>query len=348
MQTKLTRYADGLMEAVWLAAVIIIPVFFNIYSSRIFEPDKIAILRSLALIGLGAWVVKSIAQGGIDWGRIKSESGLDRLRTLLKIPMVPAVLGLGIVYLLSTLFSVTPRVSFFGSYQRLQGTFTTFSYLVIFAMVAVNMRRQAQVERLITTAVLTSLPIGLYGILQHFRIDPLPWGEDTSERVAANLGNSIFIAAYLVMTFPLALGRIVESFSNILDETQSRLGPHIARGTVYVFTAAIQLIGIYFSLSRGPILGLLAGTFFMVVLLSLYWGKRWLTLTTVGTASALGLFLVLFSIPGGPFERLRSNENIGRIGNVFETEGGTGRVVPDPRSTQCFWPRHVHKPEWGT
>ena len=55
------------MEAAWLAAVIIIPIFFNIYSSRIFEPDKITILRSLALLTLGAWVVKLIEEGRSKW-----------------------------------------------------------------------------------------------------------------------------------------------------------------------------------------------------------------------------------------------------------------------------------------
>ena len=55
------------MEAAWLAAVIVVPVFFNIYSSRIFEPDKITLLRSLALIVLAAWLVKLIEEGGIRW-----------------------------------------------------------------------------------------------------------------------------------------------------------------------------------------------------------------------------------------------------------------------------------------
>ncbi|HUF37982.1 MAG TPA: hypothetical protein VMN57_05620 [Anaerolineales bacterium] len=326
MHTKLSRFMDGLMEAVWLAALIVVPVFFNIYSTRIFEPDKIALLRSLTLVGLGAWVIKTIAHGRVDWGRLGGANTRGRLRSLLKTPLIPAVLGLAGVYLIATLLSVAPRVSLLGSYQRLQGAYTTFSYVVLFAMVAANLRRRRQVERLITTAVLASLPVGLYGILQRYEIDPLPWGGDTTRRVAANLGNSIFVAAYLITVFPLALGRIVEAFSRILDETRIDLGPPIVRGTVYVFTAAIQLIGIYFSLSRGPVLGLLAGTFFMLVLLSLYWGKRWLTLATIGAAASLGVFLVLFSLPSGPFENLRSAGTIGRLGNVFQTESGTGRV----------------------
>ena len=94
-------------------------------------------------------------------------------------------------------------MSLLGSYQRLQGTYTTLSYLVIFAAIAGNMRKRNQLERLITVMILTSLPVALYGVLQKFRIDPVPWGGDTSRRIASNMGNSIFVAAYLVMVFPL-------------------------------------------------------------------------------------------------------------------------------------------------
>ena len=325
MQSKLARYSDGLMEAAWLAALIIVPVFFNVYSSRIFEPDKIALLRSLALVGVGAWAVRVLDEGRFNLGRLK-KADESVFRSLLRIPMVPAVLAIAAVYLAATVFSISPRISLFGSYQRLQGTYTTLSYLLFFVMVAAHLRKKEQIDRLVTTVILSSLAISIYAVLQKYQIDPIPWGGDTAERVAANLGNAIFVAAYLILAFPLTLGRIVDSFTKILDENNHRLAPQVAGGVVYVFAAALQLIAVYFSLSRGPILGLLAGTFFMLVLLSLYWGKRWLTLTTVGAAAALGIFLLVFSIPGGPFDSLRSNENLGRIGNVFQTDGGTGRV----------------------
>ena len=41
MQTKLGVFCEGVMEAGWLAALIIAPLFFNVYSDRVFEPDKI-------------------------------------------------------------------------------------------------------------------------------------------------------------------------------------------------------------------------------------------------------------------------------------------------------------------
>lgn len=259
MPTKLAKYCDGIMEASWLFAIIAVPAFFDVYSSRIFEPDKLTVLRSLAILILAAWIVKLLENGRFRWERL--QPGESPLKTIIKMPMIAPVIALAVVYIISTIFSVTPRTSFWGSYQRLQGLYTTFSYLVVFAALIGNLRRRAQVERLITTAILTSLPISLYGILQRYKIDPIPWGGDVSNRIAANLGNSIFIAAYLIMALPLTIGRIVESFRSILVEARGVVS-NTVRATIYVFIMALQLIAIFFSGSRGPWLGMFAGIFF--------------------------------------------------------------------------------------
>ena len=324
MSTKLSRYCDGVMEAVWLAALVVVPVFFNIYSSRIFEPDKLALLRSLALVSAGAWIIKLIEQGGLTW-EMAREPGEPWYQTLQKIPLFRPIALLVGVLLAATLFSISFRVSFLGSYQRLQGMYTTLGYLVIFATIVANMRRRDQVNRLVLTVILASLPIGLYGILQRFEIDPVPWGGDVSRRIAANMGNSIFVAAYLILAFPLTLGKIVESFTAILKE-DDRVVSNVARGTIFVFTAAIQLIALYLSGSRGPLLGWLSGSFVMLLLLSLYWNKRWLTWSFMGTAGAVLVFLIVFSIPNGPLASLKSRSGLGRLGNVFDVDSGTGRV----------------------
>ena len=69
-------------------------------------------------------------------------------------------------YLLSTALSVVPRISFFGSYVRMQGTWSYLSYVAIFAMVLTHVRSRAQVNRIFYTVIMTSLPIAIYGILQ--------------------------------------------------------------------------------------------------------------------------------------------------------------------------------------
>jgi len=328
LSTKLGRFSEGIMEAAWLAAVIVVPVFFNVYSSRIFEPDKLTLLRSLALVILAAWLVKLIEEGGFRWEHVKSGEkgvGFRRLKSILRIPLVSPVLALAIVYLFATIFSVTPYTSLWGSYQRLQGTYTTFAYLVIFSSMVVNLRRRAQVERLIGAVIIASLPVSLYGILQRYEIDPIPWGGDVSQRIASNLGNSIFVAAYMIMVFPLTLIRIVESFEALLSE-KSWVAPNFIRATAYVFIAATQLIAIYFSGSRGPWLGWATSLVFLWLGFSLIWRKRWLTISGVSIALLTGIFLLLLNIPSGPFKELRERPEFGRLGQLLDAESRTGRV----------------------
>lgn len=264
MDSRLTRWCDGFLEACWLVAVLAIPIFFNIHSERVFEPDKITLLRSLALLMAAVWVVRFIDQRGwADRGKLR----FSNPAAIWHKPFVLPVLALILVYGLATIFSINPRISWAGSYQRLQGTYTTLSYIVIFALMAAGIRTPEQVRRVVNMVIVASIPVALYGLLQHFGHDPLPWGGNVQERVAGHLGNAIFIAAYLIMVIPLTLARIIDAFTSILGDEQ--LAPaDIVRSSVYIFILAVQLLTLYWSGSRGPLIGLGVGLFsFTLVLL---------------------------------------------------------------------------------
>lgn len=258
MHTKLSIFAHRIIEAGWLAAVVSIPLFFNIYTARTFEPDKITALRSIAIIMILAWLV-SVLEQGVARGLHKD---------LLKTPLFwPTLLLVG-AYLVSTVFSLSPTVSLWGSYQRLQGTYSFLSYVVIFVLMAGHLRTRAQVDRLVTTIIVASIPVSLYGIVQRYGLDPLPWAGDVTRRVAANMGNAIFVASYLIMVVPLTLSRLVKSMTAIITEEEASWG-HTVLSAIYIFALAIQLITIAFSQSRGPMLGLLGAVFVMGLLLIL-------------------------------------------------------------------------------
>jgi len=267
MNSKLSRWADGLIEAGWIAAIIATPLFFNIHSDRVFEPDKLTLLRSIALLMVAAWLVKFIDQQGwrdLNWLRWRDEESVWRK------PFVLPMFALSMVYLISTIFSVTPTISFLGSYQRLQGTYSTLSYIVVFAMIASTMRTRAQVSRVATAVIITSIPVAFYGLLQHFSRDPLPWGGNTVTRVAGHMGNAIFVAAYLIMAVPLTIARIIDAFTSILNDEELATAD-VIRSSIYIFTLAIQLITIYWTQSRGPWIGLAVSlfAFILIVLVSL-------------------------------------------------------------------------------
>jgi len=326
MQTKIGAFCDKVLEAGWLIALITVPAFFNIYSSRVYEPDKLTFLRSVAIFLIAVWLIRLIEQGGAR--SPESSDGSERLDVgaLIKdTPLVLPTLLLVSVYLLATVTSVVPGVSLWGSYQRLQGTYTTLSYIVIFAIMLQALRTRAQVGRLVTVAILISVPISFYGILQHYGLDPLPWIGNVQARVASNMGNAIFVSAYLIMIAPLTWARAFDAFAALLLEEEGSTAD-VIRGAVYVFIAALQIITIYWSGSRGPQLGFVAGGLFFLLVLAFVRRWRWLIWLTIALGLLGVVFLMVLNIPHGPLEPLKANWYIARLGSVFEVEKGTGKV----------------------
>lgn len=236
MTKKIIQTCDIVMEVTWLLALVSIPIYFNIYTSRVFEPDKITLFRSLVLLMVIAWCGKGLAIWFVQRGENAARNaprkpgqrapgtteiiyppdgeviGPDTRsfpRNVFFRPLLPFAFFLCFVYLLSTIFSITPEVSWWGSYQRLQGTYTFLSYVLFFLVIAFNMRERRQLERLISFVLLANIPVALYGLLQHWKADPLPWQGDVVFRVTSSMGNAIFISAYLIMVVPLGLYRIL-------------------------------------------------------------------------------------------------------------------------------------------
>ncbi len=271
VETRLSRICDAIIEAGWLAALVVAPLFFNTFSNRVFEPDKIHLVRSIALLMAVAWLVQLL-----DGGSTRSAPAASLRSRLRSTPLVLPALLLVVSYLLSTALSVIPRISFFGSYVRMQGAFSFLSYVAIFVMVLTRLRSRAQINRLFHAVILTSLPIAIYGIIQHAGLDPLPWGGDVVDRVAANMGNAIFVAAYLIIAVFLTLERLFDSLATLMNEAYGTLADALRAGC-YLFILAVQVLAIVFTQSRGPWLGLGAGLYvfvFLGLLLLARWAAR--------------------------------------------------------------------------
>lgn len=234
MTRKIARYCDIVMELGWLLAITTVPLYFNIYTSRVFEPDKITILRSFAVIMAAVWLVKGLSSWAADRDTLEQTRTANNRRAsreretvsvfipdgdfvpldqrpfldrFLRRPLMAPAMFLVFVYLLATILSVVPGISWWGSYQRLQGTYTFYSYVTLFLVLVFNLKERRQLERIISFILLINVPITVYGILQHNNADPLPWQGDTTLRVTSTMGNAIFIAAYLIMCVPFALYR---------------------------------------------------------------------------------------------------------------------------------------------
>ena len=359
--TKIQQYCESVIEAGWLAALIVAPLFFNIYSSRVFEPDKISLVRSISLVMLLAYLVK-IVDGGRLWlpaaagmsetgnqsttASRKTQPGIDwNLSSLWKQPLLLPVAMLVVAYTLSTLLSISPAVSWWGSYHRLQGAYTFSSYLIIALLTAAHLRQPSQLRRLQHTVIITSLPISIYGVFQHFGKDPLPWGQDVTARITSSAGNPIFLAAHLIMAFFLTLERAFSCFAFLLtsapqtgdaapsqEEQQTPTGdPSLASvlaGGAYLFVLVVQLLAIFWSQSRGPWLGLASGIYIFVLLLLTgmrprnyrVWTASWVGL---GVAGILMIVVLNTTALGHSFSQVPI---WGRLTTMLDSATGTGRV----------------------
>jgi len=336
VRSKFDYWCEGVIEAGWLAVLILAPMFFNVFSSRVFEPDKGSLVRSVGLVMIVAWLSK-IANGGPLWlpaytptaNNEQEESIWQQAR---KMPFFIPVALLIFAYLISTALSVAPFVSWFGSYQRLQGTYGFLSYVSIAGLVAAHLRRPEQLRRLQHAIILTSFPIAIYGIIQHNSIDPLPWGGDVTTRVAGNAGNAIFLGAYLIMAFFLTLERIYNSFAAIISAdyeelNQSSDSANVMAGSVYLVVLVVQALAIFWTQSRGPWIGLAAGLYLFVLLLfSARRPKAYRLLTGIWAVlgiSGAALLLMLNTVwATGPICAIPS---VSRLCQILDTDG-TGLV----------------------
>lgn len=295
MLTRIAVFCDKLLEAGWLAALIVTPLFFNVYSSRVFEPDKISLLRSIAILMATAWIIRRLESG------IPRVSPGELVRTWSREnPFIVPTGVIVIVYIIATIFSVAPVVSLWGSYQRMQGVYTTFSYITIFLIAAASLHTRAQLDRAINTAIVVSFPISFYGILQHYKLDPLPWGGDVTVRVAANMGNSIFVAGYLIMVVPLVAARLLETLSRASAVGDAR------RRTIFVVTAALAIVVLAlgwvldFGLGTGTMLIVFILFAFLAFLKYLHWRDALLVATYTAILS-VQLVAIFFTQSRGPW-----------------------------------------------
>lgn len=335
MQTRLATFAGRILESGWLAALILVPLLFNVYTERVFEEDKIPLLRSISLM-MVAWGIVFIVEKG------RAALTHDN-RPWYRWPLVIPALILSAAYIIATIFSVNPGISWWGAYIRRQGTYSWLSYIAIFLAILLVVRDKRQVSRIINIMLLASVPAALYAFLQNQGLDPLPWGGDVQRRVSSVAGNPIFISAYLIMVMPLTVMRVIEHFRTLWGEEQKQksdkeegkerkekgnepnyLASALLAGA-YLFLLFLQVITIIFSQSRGPLLGILVGMTFFAILASLP-VSRWLTLLFAGVAVAGALFLIVFNLPNSPLEPLKELPYIGRMGRVFEVNEGNGLV----------------------
>ena len=302
--------ADNVAEAAWLASVVVVALHFNLHTFTIFEADKIAMFKVLAALLLAALLLRI---------SVWRYSGHTATASEMAAAIPPASAGIAVALLLSTGLSIAPQISWHGTYMRAHGAVMELCLLAVLVAQCVGLRRPAQMQRLLDTIVLAATISALYGILQHLKLDPAEWGQAfLGDRVSSTQGNPIFLGAYLVLTLPLTLACALQT----LLRSTGGMRNH-AQAALQLLSAIIQVLAIWFTGSRGPLLGIAAGCLFMAICQAAALNNRKALLALFGVAGAVLLFLYALNIPNGPLEALRDRPYLGRLAHVWDTTNRT-------------------------
>jgi len=198
----------GALEVSWLAVIFLVPLFFNPLSHQAFYLNKALLLQFLVSVMLALWVA--------DWLHSKSSHQGLKWRNILTSPLHLSILIFGLVAIVSTAVSITPAVSFWGSWGRKSGLLTLICWIVFFLIVAGRLRHRAQLFRAIYALLLSSSIVSVLGIVQYFFPDTMYrlFHCAHSGRVFSTSGNALSLSGFLAMVIPLNMALIVISWNS--------------------------------------------------------------------------------------------------------------------------------------
>ncbi|MFH1423210.1 MAG: O-antigen ligase family protein [Planctomycetota bacterium] len=264
------------------------PLFDDLY----YHPKFTALL---ALVRLSLF----FAVAGIAFGALKpfGRNEVD----------IPAVLFIAAL-ILSTIFSVAPRLSFYGAFKRNDGLISNISYLGLFLICAHFVTAVKLVKTLIISALASASAASIYGILQFFDIEFLrrDYIRINWWRSFAASGNPNFLSAYLLLVIPVALSLV------LCEKIEKK--KRLLAGAVFIITTTC-LITTY---TRAGFLGYVVGVSVFFIISGYTFAKFKQHIRTIAIFLIILIGVVFLVDLSG--RKLHNQSLAGRIETALETE----------------------------
>ena len=193
----LIKFCDTIITASIFLVIFLVPLFFTGLVSQGIIFEKMILFYLLILIGLVAWITKGVVQGR-----------LNIIRTPLDLP----ILGLGVILLISSLFSVNKGASFFGTFGYTTKSFLAFIAYITFFYLVVNNINPRRIKIFLMALTANIFITVIYAILQISGIFILPFA---ATKIASfnPIGSSSSLGIYIASILPI-LAVIIPAFTS--------------------------------------------------------------------------------------------------------------------------------------
>ncbi len=226
MKQNIVKVVKFLIYATFFVPLLVLPMSF-IFP---FIVPKILVFRSLVEIMIAGYILLLI----INWKEFKPKF------TLLNLALAAFFAS----FTASTFIGVDPYHSFWDNHERMLGLFTIFHY-VAYYLVCSSVFKTWEDWKKALKVFLSAGSIAMFiGIIQHFKSGIL-LNQDI-DRVASTLGNSIYVGGYGLFLMFVSFLLFIKENNKIWKWLE------VAGGVLALF-------GMFFSGTRGSILGLVAG-----------------------------------------------------------------------------------------
>ena len=155
--------------------------------------------------------------------------------------------------LLSTVLSVSFDVSLWGEVpgQDSYSAYTTVAYVLPYAVIATHLRTPAQLWRLLGAMAVMGLLVAGYAILQEYDLDIFDlMVPPNGARATSTMSNLILAGSVMLMTIPVSLVAAAITLRGPI-----RSAGYWWKLGLWGVILAVQLLGLFFTFSRGPWVG---------------------------------------------------------------------------------------------
>jgi putative inorganic carbon (HCO3(-)) transporter len=203
-KTNLSILEDSALALLFFSVLLVFSTQVQVH----FTLPKLVALRICSVFVIGLWIYRI---------SVYSINAIPRA-------ILFSSIALGVWWIISSFFAVHIPTALHGVYGRYNALLNHLLYLILFFVVASTPRTGNRIIKLFIAAL---IPVAVYAIFQHFKIDIFPWPQ--GDRSASTIGNPVILGAVLALGFPLAL----------------------SLKKWWLIAAAILLVGIITTISRG-------------------------------------------------------------------------------------------------
>lgn len=252
-----------------LACVFVTPFIGLIVAESMFFPfitGKNFTFRILVEVMLGAWALLMLLDSTY---RPKFSWILAAAGTFLAVIAVADFTG------------VNPYKSFWSNYERMEGLITLAHLFLYFIIAGTVVRAEEVWKWLWRTSLAVSFYVAGYAFSQKFGDTAI---HQSATRLDATFGNAAYLGIYALFHIFLAVFLYARS--------KRESGLHF----IYPIIAGANLFTLYFTQTRGSMLGLLGGMFLVALLVAVFERERpslrkWAIGGIVGVVALVGLFI---------------------------------------------------------